>query len=254
MVGIMEKETDLHLKVLGCGDAFCSGGRRQTSFLLQLENYRVLIDCGATTALALKANGMNINDIDCIILSHFHGDHYGGLPFLLLEAAKVLKRKKPLILVSPPGLRQRLLVLLGALYPGSDSVLSSLQLKFISYQEDEVVRLEQFSLLAFRMKHSPASQPHGFRMEAGGKVVGFSGDTGWHENLLKIAEGTDLFICECNFFESPSEYHLNYQELKEKERLLNSKKIVLTHPGEEMLDRIGEVHFSVLEDDQQILI
>ncbi|WP_160164109.1 MBL fold metallo-hydrolase [Nafulsella turpanensis] len=250
----MIEEKEIHLKVLGCSDAFCSGGRRHTSFLLKQQNYNTLIDCGATTPLALKANKMNSNDIDCIVLSHFHGDHYGGLPFLLLEAAKVLNRKKTLTLISPPGLKQRLVVLLGALYPGSDDVLSTLPLQFISFEEGVEMQQEKFNLRVFKVQHTTESQPHGVRLDIGGKVLSFSGDTAWHENLIKIAEGADLFICECNFFEHQSEHHLNYEVLKKKENLLKAKKIMITHLGEEMLKRIEEVHFPALEEDQEILV
>lgn len=246
------EENTLKLKILGCGDAFCSGGRRHTSFLLQQQAFNIMIDCGASTPYALKANGLNSNDIDCIILTHFHGDHYGGLPFLLLEAAKVLKRNKTLHLISPPGLEQRLEVLLGALYPGSNDVLSSLPLHFTEFKEGEELRFDKFSLTAFKVKHTPASQPHGVRIRTGGKVLSYSGDTSWHENLPGLASGADIFICECNFFEQATEHHLHYLELRERAGSLKAKKIFLTHLGDEMLNRLEEVQFPVVKDGEEI--
>lgn len=244
------KENTLKLTVLGCSDAFCSGGRRQTAFLLQHKDTHTLIDCGATTLLALKQNGLSVDSIDCIILSHFHGDHYGGLPFLILEAAIVQKRKKPLTLLSPPGLEPKLRQLFDCLYPGSTDALKAFPIHYKAYTEGEELREQSLSVRAYPVKHAPQSQPHGLRIQVEGKTLAFSGDTGWHENLIPIARDAELFICECNFFKHESPHHLNYQQFLEKEKELKAQRIILTHLGEEMLEQRGELRHEVLEQDQ----
>lgn len=245
----MKKEKELALTVLGCSDAFCSGGRRQTSFLLEQPKFQTLIDCGATTPLAFKQNGLSFQTIDYVVLSHFHGDHYGGLPFLLLEAAKVNKRKKSLTIFSPPGLEEKLQQLVKCLYPGSEDILETFPIEYRSFKEGEVLACEAFKLRAFPVQHAPESQPHGLRLEAEGKVLGFSGDTSWHENLPAIARGAHLFICECNFFERKSPHHLNYQQFCRKEEALQAQRTLLSHLGEEMLSRLEDIGHEVLEQD-----
>ena len=76
----------MKLTIVGCGDAFGSGGRYNTCFFLETAKANLLIDCGASALPALKARAIDLNRIDAIVLSHLHGDHYGGLPFLLLDA------------------------------------------------------------------------------------------------------------------------------------------------------------------------
>ena len=243
----------LTLKILGCGDAFNSGGRRHTSFLLeQPPNYKILIDCGATTVLAFKQLDLSFDEVDCIVLSHFHGDHYGGLPYLLLEAAKVTKRTKPLLLVSPPGLEERIEKLMQLLYPGSEDALEAFPINYQSYKSTETLELPFGKLTAYEVVHADQTLPHGLRFEIGGVVVSYSGDTGWHENLIKLAENSDLFICECNYKNTETSSHLNYRTLLEKQDALNSKRIVLTHLGEEMLKTRNKIKFDVLEDGQEI--
>jgi ribonuclease BN (tRNA processing enzyme) len=246
----MEQENTMKLTIIGCSDAFCSGGRRQTAFLLDQSGYETLIDCGATTALGLKQNERSFHTIDFVVLTHFHGDHYGGLPYLLLEAAKVTKRKKPLTIISPPGLEPKLRQLVECLYPGAEDIFDAFPIHYKAFKDKESVHYEAFKLTALPVQHAPESQPHAIRMEAGGKVLSFSGDTTWHENLIPTASGADLFICECNFFEQETPHHLNYKQFLKHEPELQAKRIMLTHLGEEMLQRQAELQHEFLEQDR----
>lgn len=250
----MNTEDALKLIVLGCGDAFGSGGRWYTSYFLQNQGIGILLDCGATSGVALKAEGKSFEEVDYVVLSHFHGDHYGGLPFLIVEAAKVHKRKKPLTLISPPGLEDKLYHLLHLLYPGSEDSLKSFPIEYKAYQSGQPMELSFGKLTAYEVEHVPATKPHGIRLELHGKKIAYSGDTSWHENLLKLAAHTDLFICECNFYERESPSHIHYQLLLKKKDLLNSKRIVLTHLGEEMLQKKEELQIEVLNDGQQLIL
>ena len=97
-VGAAECERDvMRLTIVGSGDAFGSGGRLNTCFFLETAKAALLIDCGASALPALKGQGIEPNRIDAIILSHLHGDHFGGLPFLLLDGQFLSRREKPLL-------------------------------------------------------------------------------------------------------------------------------------------------------------
>ncbi len=71
----------MRLQFVGCGDAFGSGGRFNTCLHLTGAHANVLIDCGASSLVAMKRIGIDRNAIDAIIVTHFHADHFGGIPF-----------------------------------------------------------------------------------------------------------------------------------------------------------------------------
>jgi ribonuclease BN (tRNA processing enzyme) len=73
----------MRLQFVGCGDALGSGGRYNTCFHLTGDRVNCLIDCGASSLPALKKLGIARDDIDQILITHFHGDHFAGFPFLL---------------------------------------------------------------------------------------------------------------------------------------------------------------------------
>ena len=97
----------MQLQFVGCGDAFGSGGRYNTCFHVTGAAVNFLIDCGATSLPALKRLGIARESIDLILITHFHGDHFAGLPFLLLDA-QFTRRARPLVIAGPQGIETKL--------------------------------------------------------------------------------------------------------------------------------------------------
>jgi ribonuclease BN (tRNA processing enzyme) len=109
----------MRLTVVGSGDAFGSGGRLNTCFFLETARGTLLIDCGASALIGLKKHGLDPNRVDGVVLSHLHGDHFGGLPFLLLDGQFLGRRDRELVIAGPPGTRARLDALLEVFFPRS---------------------------------------------------------------------------------------------------------------------------------------
>ena len=104
---------------LGSGDAFGSGGRLQTCILVAASTGKFLIDCGASSMIAIRKFDVNPNEISQIVLTHLHGDHFCGLPFFLLDAQMISKRTEPLTIIGPLGTKARLLSAMDVMFPGS---------------------------------------------------------------------------------------------------------------------------------------
>lgn len=244
----------VELAFLGCGDAFGSGGRLNTCFYVRAESTGFLIDCGASSLVAMQRHGLTTDDIDTILVTHFHGDHYGGLPFFFLEASKQRNRERPLTIVTPEGGPARTRGLMEQLYPGTSSVMTELDLRFECYESYGSVDLGALNVTALPVVHSQEALSHGLRIEVDGRVIGFSGDTTWTDELISIADGTHLMICECNFFETQTPNHLDYRTLEQQASRLNADRIILTHLGDEMLGNLDKVGLACADDGMEVVV
>lgn len=231
----------MKLTIIGCGDAFGSGGRLQTSFLLETGGDQVLIDCGATTLIGMQKLGLDPNRISTILISHLHGDHFGGLVWWLVHARHVARRSKPLTIAGPVGLEARFRTAAEALFPGATEPPPAFPLIFMEYAHGAAMDVGPLVVTPFEVTHPSGATPFALRMETSGKVVSFSGDTEWVENLIPAASGADLFITECYGFETEVRYHMTWRTIEKNLDRLAAKSYLLTHMGLEMLARQSEV-------------
>lgn len=243
----------MNLTVLGCGDAFGNGGRNNTSFLLSDgEGERVLIDCGASTLIRLKHERISLESISTIVISHFHGDHFGGIPFFLISSLFENPRQNPLTIVGPKNVKKRVQELQEAMYKGTFERLNEIDVRFHEYEEGKPLSIGDKLISAFQVEHSPSSIPHGIRLNWADKIVSFSGDTSWTDKLITLSDNADLFICECNFLKDSRFGHISYEELLNNMSRFTSKQLWITHMGNEVF-QLEESKVNQLYDGMSIL-
>jgi ribonuclease BN (tRNA processing enzyme) len=230
----------MRLTVIGCGDAFGSGGRFHTCFMVEARGRTVLLDCGASSPVALKARNVDMNAVDGVILSHLHGDHFGALPFLLLDAQFLNRRERPLTVVGPPGTRARLDAALEVLFP-----LSSKNAWRFALAVDEIApgmpaKALGFAIVTAEVVHQSGAPSTAVRLTHDGKVLSYSGDTEWTDALIPVADAADLFIVECYDYARDLTGHMSFATLKRKRAVLRARRIMLTHMNPTMLARREE--------------
>jgi ribonuclease BN (tRNA processing enzyme) len=231
----------MRLTIIGCGDAFGAGGRLQTSFHVRSRSSTFLIDCGATTLIGMHRLGLATNDIDMVCVTHLHGDHFGGLPWLLIDAQYASKRTRPLVVTGPRGIEKRFLTAAEAVYPDITKCPCAFGFEFIEYEEQVPLSLKGVDITPFEVKHPSGAPPYALRFGIEDKVLSFTGDTGWTENLAPAAQGADLLISECFQYDVKLPIHLDYKTIDANYERLGAKQVLLTHMGEEMLANVDKV-------------
>lgn len=244
----------MELRFIGCGDAFGSGGRFNTCFLVTAGSRRFLIDCGASSLVALKQAAVDPNTIDAIVVSHLHGDHFGGLPFFLLDARLMSKRQRPLLLIGPPGLEERLAAAQEVLFPGSSQRPLGFALEHRALTAGTRRAGDGFAVVPYPARHEAGAPCFSLRLDCEGKTIAFSGDTEWSDDLAAAARGADLFICECSSWERPLSGHIAYRTLAPLLATLGAKRVILTHMNPEMLERRSVLGHETASDGMVLIL
>lgn len=245
----------MKLTVIGCSDAFGSGGRLQTCFHVRRPDMQFLIDCGATSLIGLEREDIDPNGISVIFISHLHGDHFSGLVWWLLHARHVSHRSVPLTIVGPAGLKERLSRALEALFPGASQIEHDFELTFIAFEPEKQIDVSGISVVPYVVSHPSGAPSYALRFMFDGKVVVFSGDTEWVDALLPASADADLFIAECFGYEADVRYHMTWRIISRHLPEITAKTVLLTHMGPDMLSKRDTVRHErvMLADDGLIL-
>lgn len=242
----------MQLRFVGCGDALGSGGRFNTCFHVTGERVNFLIDCGASSLLAMKRVGIVRDAIDTILITHFHGDHFAGLPFLLLDA-QFTRRTRPLTIAGPEGIEIRLKQAMEALYENSSTTQQKFELNLVTLQPQQTADIGGLKVTSYPVVHGESGGPFlAYRVEAEGRTITYSADTEWTETLVPAAREADLFICEAYFYDRVVKNHLSLKTLEQHLPRIQPKRLILTHMSDDMLARASTLAYELASDGMTV--
>jgi len=238
----------MQLQFVGCGDALGSGGRFNTCFHVTGEHVNFLIDCGASSLPALKRQGIARDDIDLILITHFHGDHFAGLPFLLLDA-QFTRRTRPLVIAGPEGIETRLTQVMETLFENSSKTQQRFDLRVVALKPGETRAFGAIDVTPYPVVHGSSGGPFlAYRVEAEGRVIAYSADTEWTETLIPAARDADLFIAEAYYYDKVVKNHLSLKTLEAHLAEIKPKRLILTHMSDDMLGRLETLDYTAASD------
>jgi ribonuclease BN (tRNA processing enzyme) len=239
------------IQFIGCGDAFGSGGRFHTCFHVTGKRANFLIDCGASSLIALKANQVALHEIDIILITHFHADHFGGVPFFVLDAQFFSKRTRPLTIAGPQGLTAWYEWVMETSFPGSSKTKQRFDLSLVELPAGEPATLGHMRVTPFLVNHGSRGSPcYAYRIEVEGRVIAYTGDTEWIDALIEAGRNADLFIAEAYFYDKKVKHHLDLATLTRHLPSIQPKSLVITHMGDDMLSRLDEIPYEVAADGE----
>ena len=245
----------MRLQFIGSGDAFGSGGRFNTCFHVIGDQSNFLIDCGASSLIALKAQEVDLNSIQTIFITHFHADHFGGIPFFILDAQFFSKRIAPLTIAGPEGLIEWYERVMETAFPGSSTTQPRFKLSLVELEPRIIATVGGVTVRPFRVNHgNPGGPFFAYRFEVEGRSIAYTGDTEWTDELIEAGAGVDLFIAEAYFYEKKVKLHLDLASLKERLHHIQPKRLVLTHMSEDMLNRMKLIDYETAYDGKAITI
>ncbi|MHC2331382.1 MBL fold metallo-hydrolase [Bradyrhizobium sp. USDA 4454] len=243
----------MQLQFVGCGDAFGSGGRFNTCFHIRGERANFLIDCGASSLPALKRLEIDRNAIDLILITHFHGDHFAGLPFFLLDA-QFSRRTRPLVIAGPEGIETKLPQVMEVMFEHSSRTKQRFDLSVVTLAPQERRSFGEVTVTPYPVVHGESGGPFlAYRIETEGRVVSYSADTEWTDTLVPAAQDADIFIAEAYTYDKMVKNHLSLTTLEAHLPAINAKRVVLTHMSDDMLGRIDGLPYTAASDGMVVI-
>ncbi len=238
----------VRVTVLGSGDAFGSGGRFHSAYLVEAPGATFLLDCGPSILQALKRVHVDPSRIDFVLLSHLHGDHFGGVPFLFMEYRYESPRTRPFGIHGPAQTQERVQRLFSALYEKTANEPSPFPIHYHPLHHAQPTDVGGVRISALQVPHVCELESFAYRIEVAGRSLLYSGDSAWTEDFLEYARGVDLFLCECSTFDTRLDIHVSYPEIAARARDIDCKRLVLSHLGSECLERLDDITLECARD------
>ena len=218
----------LELSFLGSANAFTLGGRYWSGFV---ANGRYVFEAPPTLLPHLKRLGLPLTDIRAVFISHFHGDHFLGLPFLFLEYLYLTPRQEDLFIVGPPGIEAKSEGLADLAFPGLSRADAGYRRVYLEAQPDGEQALADARFEALPMRHAGQKlECFGYKLRLGDKTVAYTGDTEMCDEIFLLAEGADVLVMDCSYCEGEGPEHVGLEgAMGVRKRVSPRTAIILTH-------------------------
>ncbi|CAM3272219.1 MBL fold metallo-hydrolase [Filibacter tadaridae] len=206
---------------IGIWGGYPKANSATSSFLIEHDGFHCLIDCGSGVLSSLQ-NYLPLEKLDAVVISHYHADHIADVGSLQFSKVINFYLGKPTPALPIYGHMKD--------QENFDKLSYQNQTIGIGISEEDVVQIGPFEVSFCRTIHPVYCLAMKFSI--GGSSIVLTADTGWRDELVDFARGTDLLISEANLYEEhlgKSPGHMAGSEAGKLAKLSESKQLVLTH-------------------------
>lgn len=217
----------MEITFLGSSNAFAAEGRYWSSFVV---DQKYVFDAPPTLLPHLKRIGVPLPDIEVVFITHLHGDHFVGLPFLFLEYVYMTQRSKDLFIVGPEGIGEWMEDFANRCYP-EITRQAGYRRRYIEAQPCTDQQAGPLTFKALPMNHVRDSmQALGYRVRVGAKTVAYTGDTMFCEEIITLAEGADVLVADSTYTDGSGPEHMGIDDIRViREKISPGTTIIMTH-------------------------
>lgn len=203
-------------------------GAIQSCASVLIEN-KLLIDMGNGIVKRLKQTGHPIKDIENCFITHLHGDHFGDIPFFMLDRF-MYKIETPVHIYGPKGLKKTVKELFDILFPGDyETVQEVAKVDFIEFEEMKQVEIgDETYITSYEVQHGKIKPAYGYIVEKDNRKIGLSGDSCYCEAIDTIVKQSDISILDMSWMES-KKAHMGLENILKITQMYPDKKIATTH-------------------------
>lgn len=214
----------MRLTVLGCAGSFPGPESACSAYLVEADGFKLLLDFGPGSLSALQRYA-GLKSVDAILLSHLHADHMmDATSYVVVRRYAPDGPYPPIPLYAPTGAPERL----ATAYSLEEGLLDDVY-TFYALQPG-TFPIGPFQVMVDRVAHPV--ETYGVRIEHGGKVLTYSGDTAVCDAVMRLAQDADAFLCEASWLDgadNPPGMHLTGREAGEVATKAGAKRLLLTH-------------------------
>jgi len=223
-------DENIELVFLGTGNAFSMDNRYWSSILV---NDRILLDASPMVVPHMKRLGKKLINLEYIFITHFHADHFFGLPYIFLDFGYLIEKSLPLTIIGPPALMDRITRITELGFSGlSKKLRGRLEVNYNEIAKPGLFSVSGLDFTAERMKHGDI-ESFGYKFTEAGKTIAYTGDTDLCDGVIELGLESDVLIIEMSNPNNDVPGHMNLEKLKQlREKLSPNVKIILNHIGE----------------------
>ena len=223
----------MNITMLGTG-SFAS----KSNSACVLIDEKILVDIPNGIMKEMKKRGYNVLDIETVLITHFHGDHFFDIPFLVLERKIFGKSEIPLNIVCHKEGIDKIKELAKLAFSDVFNDLENENLvNFITYDKEiEILDMKNYEINNVKVNHGDKIA-YGYTIKKDNKTLSITGDTSFCENVEKLVLNSDICICELSF-EKGTEVHMGIDKMKEVVEKFPNKKIIATHMNDKVRDLV----------------